>query len=178
LLGFLDESGFSDRPTVRRTWSRKGITPIIKTAGGWKTRSVIGTITTRPDGSCPRLFLSINQQTVHKEDVIRYLKQLKRHLHGGKLILLWDGLAAHRARQTAAYILSQSSWLSVERMPSYAPELNPPEYAWSNMKTKDTANTCPKTIFDVDRLIQKGARRIRRSPTLLQGFVKASGLFG
>ena len=31
LLGFLDETGFSDRPTVRRTWAQKGKTPIITT---------------------------------------------------------------------------------------------------------------------------------------------------
>lgn len=177
LLGFHDESGFSDRPTVRRTWSRRGITPIVKTAGGWKTRSSLGTIVVEPDGSNPRFFLSIKKQTVHTEDIICYLKQMKRHLGGRKLILLWDGLTAHRSKQTLAYLKTQKSWLTVERLPSYAPELNPQEYAWANMKTKDHVNTCSTSLEDLDDVIRRGAKRIRRNQSLLRGFLKASGLF-
>lgn len=177
LLGFLDEAGFSDRPSVRRTWSRRGHTPVIQTAGGWKNRSVIGTIVATPNGRRPRYFGSVQAVAVRSTDIIRYLKNLKRHLHGRKLILFWDGLKAHTSKVTMEYAKSQSSWLTVERTPTYAPEVNPVEYGWSSMKTKDLANTCSKTVRELDTRILRSIQRLKRSPRLLQGFLKASGLY-
>jgi transposase len=177
-IGFLDETGFSDRPTVRRTWSKRGETPIIATAGGWKNRTVIGTVVTNPRGTrSPALYAMIRQSSVHAEDCIAYLTYLKRHLHGKKLILLWDGLSAHTARVTQAFIATQRSWLTVERMPTYAPELNPPEYLWSSMKTKDCSNTTSSTLLDLDGHIKRSIARVRRSASLLRGCLRASGLF-
>ena len=178
LLGFLDETGFSDRPTVRRTWSPKGKTPVIPTAGGWKNRTLIGTIVTDPRAKQqPKFYGMIPPRSVHAQDCIAYLKQLKRHIKGKKLILLWDGLSAHTAKRTKEYIVSQKDWLTVMRTPTYAPEVNPPEYLWSAMKTKDLSNTQSGTIQDVDAHIRRSLRRVRRSKTLLRGCLKASGLF-
>lgn len=177
LLGFLDETGFSDRPTVRRTWSKKGKTPIILTAGGWKNRTVIGTIIASPRGNRPRLFCSILSSTVRSPDIITYLKSLKRYMKGRRLILFWDGLCAHRSKATSAYVKSQKNWLTTERTPAYAPELNPAEYGWANMKTKDTANSCSKTLHALDSRISRSIRRLKRSTPLLKAFLRASGLF-
>lgn len=177
LAGFLDEAGFSDRPSVRRTWSRRGVTPVIATAGGWKSRHVIGTIVATPKGRRPRFFASVRPKAVRSPDVVAHLRALRRHLGGRRLILLWDGLKAHTSRETRSYVESQSSWLAVERTPTYAPEVNPPEYGWSSMRAKDTANTCPATPADLDRGIARGVRRLKRNPGLLRGFLKASGLF-
>lgn len=178
LLGFLDETGFSDRPTVRKTWSKKGRTPVIPTAGGWKNRTVIGTIVASPRGDRPRFFGSIRPSAVRTPDIIAYLKNLKRHLKGRKLILFWDGLRAHTSKATSAYVRTERHWLTTERTPTYAPEVNPAEYGWANMKTKDTANSCSETLALLDLRIRSGIRRLGRSPHLLKGFLKASGLFG
>jgi transposase len=35
---------------------------------------------------------------------------------------------------------SQRDWLTVERLPAYAPELNPVEYLWANLKDVELAN--------------------------------------
>ena len=174
----MDEAGFSDRPTVRKTWSRKGKTPVVASAGGWKNRSVIGTIVATPTGEHPRYFGSIKSKAIRSPDIVTYIKNLRRHLHGRKLILFWDGLRAHTSRETTAFIKTQSSWLTIERTPTYAPEVNPAEYGWSSMKTKDMANTCSKTTMELDARIRKSFRRLQRSPNTLKGFLKASGLFG
>ncbi len=177
LLGFLDEAGFSDRPNVRKTWAQKGKTPIVKTAGGWKNRSVIGAIIATAKGEKPRYFGSIKPKAVRSSDVISFLKNLKRHLYGQKLILFWDGLRAHTSKETTVYVESQYSWLAVKRTPTYAPEVNPAEYGWSSMKTKDMANTCSKTVIELDLRIRQSIKRLQRSPDTLQGFLRASGLF-
>jgi hypothetical protein len=39
--------------------------------------------------------------------------------------LRYVGLPAHRSKAMVAWIASQRDWLVVERLPAYAPELNP-----------------------------------------------------
>ena len=48
ILCFLDESGFSKRPTVRKTWGIRGKTPIIRSTGSWKNISATGIVATDP----------------------------------------------------------------------------------------------------------------------------------
>lgn len=175
-LGFLDESGVSERPTVCRSWAPKGRTPIIRSTGSWKVRSVIGTILRTPHGQRIRLFLRIFHGTIRSAQIVRFLKELRRHV-GGRVILLWDGWAPHRSRQTRRFLDAQKHWISVERFPAYAPELNPVEYFWSAMKRKDLANGCPESLSDLDERIRRSGRRVRGQQHILRGFLKASGLF-
>ena len=176
-IGFLDESGVSERPTVRRTWAPKGEVAIVRSTGSWKVRSVIGVLVSSPHGRHVRLFLRIFPGAIRSAAVVRFLKEFRCHLKG-RLILLWDGLAAHRSRETRTFLATQKRWLAVERFPAYAPELNPVEYFWSAMKRKDLANACPDNLQGLDERIRLSGRRVRRHPAILHGFLKASGLFG
>lgn len=162
---------------VRKTWSPKGHTPVIESTGSWKTLSLTATLICTPLGRKTKLFLRIGSGPIKSADVVRYIKELKRHHQGKKLLLLWDGLPAHRSKLVAAFLQSQSSWLKVARFPSYAPELNPPEYLWAAMKTKDLANLSVKGLTHLRRAVRRSKRRIERAPDLLKGFLKASGLY-
>jgi transposase len=73
------------------------------------------------------------------------LKQLRRVLGGQKATVLWDGLGAHRSHAMRAFLATQRDWLVVERMPAYAPDLNPVEALWSNLKGRDDRPTCPSS---------------------------------
>lgn len=173
---FLDESGISDKPSVRKTWAPKGATPVIRSSGGWKVRSVTGAIVCTPKGRSPRLYLRITKGTIRHPEFIRFLKHLRSHVHR-KIILVTDRLPAHLAGKARRFIRQQKSWLTVKWFPSYAPELNPVEYLWSASKRKDYANYCPDTMTELDGCIRNSTKRIRRKPRLLSGFLQASGLF-
>lgn len=173
---FEDESGYSERPTVRRTWAPRGKTPIIQSTGSWKTRSAIGMIACSAFGRKPKFLLKIKKGSVVSADILASLSHLRRHVKGG-VFLFWDGLPSHRSKMVKEWIKGNSSWLSVFRFPAYAPELNPVEYLWSASKAKDFANYCPKDIRALEERIRKSRERIRKSPDLLKGFLKKSGLF-
>ena len=176
-LGFLDESGISLRPNLRRTWAPKGQTPILKAeVFALEKRSVIGLIKCTPSGRKPKLYLRIFKKTISSKEVIRFFKELRRHIKG-KLILLWDRLPAHQSKATKEHIDKQKSWLQVEYFPPYAPELNPVEYLWSSGKNKDLANLYAETGTEIDKAIKQYGRRVRGSPNLLKGFLKVSTLF-
>ena len=74
---------------------------------------------------------------LQRESLIGFLKDLKRHLRGQKAILVWDGLPAHKSREMQVYLLAQKSWLEVERLPGYSPDLNPVEDLWSDVKGQE-----------------------------------------
>ena len=95
----------------------------------------------------------------------------------GMLVLVWDGLPAHRSRETKAFLKTRASWLTVHRFPAYAPELNPMEYLRAAGKNKELTNLCVDTINDIDTHIRSYKRRVQRQPRILTGFLKKSGLF-
>jgi len=173
---FQDESGVSQRPSIRRTWAPKGETPILIHAFNWATISVCAAIGYRWDGRRARLFFQTRRGTYNSESLIAFLKDLKQHVKGKKAILVWDGLPAHKSRIMQEYLVSQRSWLSVERLPGYAPDLNPVELLWGNIKGKEMANRCSENTDEVATAVRGGMARVRRSRTLPLAFLKHAGL--
>lgn len=167
----------SEKPVIGRTWALKGKTPIIASACNWKNLSLSGIIIVAPCGNRPKLFLRVYRGSINGSRVIRYFKELKKHLSGKKLLLIWDGLPVHRSRKVKDYLETQKRWLRVERFPAYAPELNPIEYLWSAMKRKDLANLPPRGLEHLKQRIYFSKRRISGDDRLLKGFLKASGLY-
>ncbi len=101
---------------------------------------------------------------------------MKVELKGKKLLLIWDGLPAHRARQVSEYIKSQRKWLRVERYPAYAPELSPVEFIWSPMKAKDLANVPPKGLKHLKQIVRRSFRRIKANKVLLKNCLRKAGI--
>ena len=136
-----------------------------------------GVIITTTKGTRSRLFLTIFHGSMHGKDFVSYLKQLKRHLAGRKLLLIWDGLPAHRARLVTSYVQTQQTWLKLARLPGYAPELNPIEYLWSAMKTRDISGLPVQGLAKLKQAIRRSRRRINSDQKLLAGFLRASELY-
>ena len=176
-IGFSDESAFSDKPTVRKTWAPKGKTPILKVPGGWITRSVISLITSSPKGLRPRLYFETLKGAVNTSIFLEFLKSVKRLMGGRNLILIIDNLRVHKAKAIKEYVKTQQHWLTVEFLPPYAPELNPTEYVWSSRKRKDFGNVTIHGSEELVRRITESGERARKNPTLLKGFLRASALF-
>lgn len=149
----------------------------MKTAGGWKTRSLMGAIIVKPNGENAGLFAHVHHDAIRSEHVIAYIKDLRKHFRSGKLIMIWDGLSAHTSKETQDYVKTQSSWLTVERFPTYAPELNPAEYGWSNIKRLGFSNVCFATDEELDQTIDAQVKRLSKNTKLLRGCLKASSLY-
>lgn len=72
-------------------------------------------------------------------DFIQLLDAAHQQLDG-PIVLVWDGLSAHKSPPIRAAIAARP-WLRVYQLPAYAPELNPVEKVWSTMK-RGLANHC------------------------------------
>jgi transposase len=171
---FVDESGFSQKPSVRSTWAPRGSTPIIDDHVNWKRVSVIGGVAWHPQQSTTRLFASLRQGSIKSQDVVDFLRSLRRHIRG-PVVLIWDRLSSHRSRLVRDHLAKQEHWLRVEFFPPYAPELNPVEQMWANLCTGEFANYAADDIDMVQARIETGKRRMRRRDLGL-GFIQHAGL--
>lgn len=172
---FMDETGFSQRPNVRRTWGPQGRTPVLQEHFNWKRLSALGAVAWRPGQASTRFFLSARPGSLSSPEVIEFLRNLRRHVRG-PVVVIWDGLPSHRSRLTQAHVAAQAPWLTVERFPGYAPELNPLESLWATLKGKDLANYLPESMAELDHHLSRSMRRVRRREDLGLNFIKHAGL--
>jgi len=173
---FQDESGISQRPSVRRTWAPRGETPVLIHAFNWKRMSVCAALAYRWDGKRSRLYFQTRPNSYNTESLIAFLKDLRRHLRGSQAILIWDGLPAHKSRIMMQYLHTQRHWLSVERLPGYAPDLNPVEPLWGNVKGQELANRCSTDLGEAAAALGKGMTRVRESQQLSFSFLHHASL--
>jgi transposase len=89
---------------------------------------------------------------------------------------VWDGLPAHRSLAMRHWLGRQRSWLVMEPLPGYAPELNPVEALWANLKGVELANLAADTLAEVIAAAERGIQRIRATHWLAYSFLRHCGL--
>lgn len=139
--------------------------------------SVSAALAYRWDGARCRLFFQTTPDSYNTEKLIAFLKHLKRELRGQPCMLIWDGLPAHKSRQMQVYLAGQRDWLIVERLPGYAPDLNPVEAVWGNVKGQELANLCAGDLDESAGALRRGMARVRRRRDLGFAFLHHAGLF-
>jgi transposase len=176
VIVFWDESGVSLLPVTRRTWAPRGYTPVIRHRFRWKRASMAAALCYGSLGGGAAVTFHHQPGAYDTQTLIGALDQLRRALSGQKATLLWDGLPAHRSRAMRAWLRRQRSWLVVEPLPGYAPELNPVEALWANLKGVELANLAGDTLDDVITAAERGIQRIRGTHHLAYSFLRHGGL--
>ena len=148
-----------------RTWAPRGQTPVLRYRY-WEHLSVISAIT--PEG---KLYTMTQDKAFDSEAIVRFLKHLLQHLTG-KLLIVWDGLPAHRSRKIKAFLSEGgAARVYLAQLPSYAPELNPDEGTWHYLKNVELKNVCCHNLDELRDELRKAIARLRYKPDIIQGFV-------
>lgn len=158
----------------RRTWSRRGQTPVQK---AWDRRdrlSVIGAVALSPSRRQITTPFAIQETNVKAVDAVAFVKTLKRRLQR-PLIIVWDRWNVHRSaeKQIAASRLTK---ISFEQLPAYAPELNPVEPRWSHAKYADLANFVPDDVRQLKRSVNSSLKKHAAASKLKRSFFKSAKL--
>lgn len=161
---FVDEAGFALLAAAVATWAPRGQTPLLKYPP-WEHLSVISAIT--PQG---QLYTWMQEHAFKGPDIVRFLQHLLRQIQG-KLLLIWDGLPAHRGKVVKAFLRQGAAQrLHLERLPGYAPDLNPDEGVWGYLKTVELANVCCHDLAELRTELRKAIARLRHKVTVIQSF--------
>lgn len=175
-LVLIDESGFFLNPLVRRTWAVKGQTPTLRCWGRHRDKvSVVAALSI--SSARHRLGLYFQADPAHyitAETVVKFLRAVLRRLRG-RVIIVWDGGSSHKG-PLIRELLSRYPRLHLERLPAYAPALNPVEQLWSYLKHGRLANFVPRNVWHLYQIVQEHLLALRKAPGLLRGFWKGSKL--
>ncbi|MFY9329459.1 MAG: IS630 family transposase [Georgfuchsia sp.] len=163
LIVFVDESGISERPTRVRTWAPKGQTPIIQFHFNWTHVSVIAGLTRT---NC---MFRLYEGSIKKEEIVEFLKSLKAHLKQS-LLVIWDGLRAHRSRLVREYLDGLVGHIQIAFLPPYAPDMNPVEYLWAWLKRHALANYCPNNLRELHTTARNKLKSAQKRPSIIAAY--------
>ena len=111
--------------------------------------SVIGALSLSPVTRRPGLYFTTDpKEYFNAERVVRFLRDLLRHLCG-KVIVVWDGGTNHKGPAIREF-LRRNKRLWLERLPPYAPDLNPVEAVWGWLKYGKLSNFVPDDVQELD----------------------------
>ncbi len=178
---FADEAGFSMTPHTARTWSRRGVTPVIRVNGGSRRHLSVAALCCNKPGERPRLVFrhtgdrrADGRKGFSWKDLRDLLTAARTQL-GGPIVLVWDNVGLHLSRAMRAWITARD-WLTVFQLPAYAPDLNPVEGIWSSLRRTSLANIAFADYAHLVTAVRRGLRQIQYRPTIITGCLTGTGI--
>ena len=175
-LGFTDETGLLLAPLIRTTLAPAGRAPALRHRARQRDKvSVAAALTLSP----ARGRVSLYYQTypdAYVDNVLYagFLRALLWHVRT-PLVLLHDGGGMHKGEPVRA-VQAQYSRLHVHRFPPYAPELNPPEYLWTDLKYHRLGNFVPRDLAQIERAACHELEDARHDQQRLRSYLLSSPL--
>ena len=164
-LAFTDESGFYLLPGAVKTYAPSGVTPVLHE---WQTRdhlSVAGAIT---EGS-HRVYTMVRRKSLNGLNMIEFLEHLLR-VAGSRLLVILDGSPIHRRQAVQDFVGDLHGRIRLERLPGYAPDLNPVEWLWQHLKHVELRNLVARDLEELHLEYHLAIGRIRNKHHLIQSF--------
>jgi transposase len=112
--------------------------------------------------------MQMQEHAYKAEDVVRFLRMLLRKIPG-KLLIIWDGSPIHRADVVKQFLSSpMGQRVHLERLPGYAPDLNPQELVWNLLKRRELKNLCCQNLAHLGQELVRAKERLRHRQEILQ----------
>lgn len=155
-----------------RTYAPVGQTPLMEVKLTRDHLSAMGGIT--PEG---RIFMQTQDHSYKGPDVVRFLQLLLREVPG-KLLVIWDGATIHRCQAVKDFLAKGGAKrVHLERLPAYAPELNPQEGVWNLLKRVELKNVCCLDVQHVEVQLRRAKERLRHHKSVLRQCFAHAGCF-
>ena len=168
---FIDESGFYLLPGVVRTYAPCGVTPVLRPYLAREHLSVMSGVTPRG-----QLYTLVRRRPLTSAECIEFLGHVRRMV-GGRLLAVWDGSPIHRSNEIKAFLAGGGSqFVRLEKLPAYAPDLNPDEGVWQHLKHVEMRNLCCRDLDHLSAELSLAVKRLRQKPSLIQSFFAGAGL--
>ncbi len=134
LLFYADESLISLIPYVGKTWAFPKAKPIARVSGRRGQHVGITAAVNEQGRLC--FEMTKEDETFTSLIFLRFVRKLHQEFPARKIVLIVDGAPTHIAKIVKKFREEHESWLRLEILPAYSPELNPTEKTWDFVKTK------------------------------------------
>ena len=173
----IDESGLMMGPLLQRTWAEKGQTPTLLQEGNRRKKvSVAAAIWLSP----MRTRLGLYFQTLadgyfDNWNITAFMEAMMKDL-SGRFVVVWDGGPMHKGEPINALEQHFGSRVTLERLPSWAPMLNPVEWLWSWLKWERLSNFAAHNVNELNQRVIEELAAKRSDQTFLRNLFHASQL--
>jgi DDE superfamily endonuclease len=176
-IALIDESGLLMAPLARRTWAPRGQTPEQEQRSGTREKvSIAAAVWLSPRRDRPGLYFhTLPDGYFDSWHVAAFLEAMLKDL-AGRFVVVWDGGPMHKGDPIRDLVGHFGDRLDLERLPPYAPMLNPVEPLWSWLKWGRLSNLGPKDAHELDLRATAELTKVRGDQAFLRSLFHASDL--
>jgi transposase len=167
VLLFGDESEALTHPYLAHAWAERGADLRVQAPGQARKVAMLGVL-----DAITRRALVHTSPTKRSADFAVLLERLDRAYGPAPgqarrpVVLVLDNGPIHTSKATAK-ALEARPWLAVEWLPRYAPELNPIEGTWRDLKRHHLAHRTFRNADDLDRAIHQAVAEMNQERSVM-----------
>ena len=164
-------------PLARRTWAPRGQAPgLVQKSGTREKVSVAAAVWLSPRRDRLGLYWhTLANGYFDSWPMAAFLEAMLADL-AGRFVVVWDGGPMHKGDPIRDLIGHFADRLDLERLPPYAPMLNPVEPLWGWLKWGRLSNFAPKDAAEIERRVVAELAKVREDQAFLQNPFHASDL--
>lgn len=126
---FEDEAGVGIMTRSGRTWGAVNSTPLVRASDQRGGYNVLSAIT----ANTPTMYYALEEGSVSSDQYIAFLKKILI-VHPRPVVLVVDHASFHCSKKVRTFIHSNRERIRVFFLPKHAPEYNPDEQVWNEIK--------------------------------------------
>ncbi|MCU7937579.1 MAG: IS630 family transposase [Candidatus Thiodiazotropha sp. (ex Dulcina madagascariensis)] len=161
---WLDEASIRSDDPLQRTWGLKGKTPVVKTSGQRQSINAISALSNK-GGFWYKVYTGRFNADKFIECLKDFMKYRKKPVY-----MIMDGHPVHKADKVKKYIEELNGRLSIFLLPPYAPDLNPDERVWNQMRHLGTSKKPLKKNESLKERAINDLQSIRDDKKLVKSF--------
>jgi transposase len=121
------------------------------------------------------LYFDYQRRPYNGADVARFVAKLSRKL-ARPLLIIWDGARIHFSYEVKTLLKTlKDNQIWLEKLPAYAPDLNPTEQVWHYLKHVCLANVCARNLDELASFLTQAFEKLRPKRLLFKAFLKFIG---
>lgn len=144
---FEDEAGINLSTHHGRTWGERGETPEVEATDQRGHYNVFSTISN--EGT---LHYHVIDQNINSDQFIEFLEQILKG-RTRPLILILDHASFHKSKKVRDFVRTHRKQIRIFFLPHHAPQYNPDEQVWDEIKVNRIGRQPVKDKFDLKRRI-------------------------
>ena len=147
---FQDEARFGRMVRIRRCWAQRPLRPTVCNGYEREFLYVYGAVSPAQGEMDWMIARQMNTQRMSE-----FLAQVSAAHPGEYIVMVVDGASSHVAK---GLLVPQN--IRLLRLPPYAPELNPQEHVWDELREKEFPNRVYADLPSVQRQLEVGLPKL------------------
>jgi transposase len=92
------------------------------------------------------------------------------------VLVIWDGSPIHKGQPIKDFLAAGAAKrLHLERLPGYAPDLNPDEGIWNYLKRVELKNRCCRDLAELRLELRRAKERLRHKREIIRACSRQCG---